>query len=544
MTGHLPSGWTVTPPPDAAGAAQPAPLPDGWTVSPPPAPPPVQSWERMGNDLRGIRDYAAETAKNIPGSALEFGKSLIQPFVDPVGTVTGIRDLVAGTIQKTADKGRERVPEMAARYAEVRPPQPGDRIDTGTVDAFTKHMVERYGGKDNILKTVKQDPVGALTDASSLLLGGGATTGIRALSTAGKAIDPINAAAKTVAATAKAVEPVVSGVVGMTTGAGGTAIREAAKAGFEGGEQQRAFLDQMRRNAPVTDVLDSARTAVEELRAQRADAYQKSMTGITKDPAILDFGPIDDAVSRVQSTGTYEGKVVNAPAAKVWQEIGEAIADWKTSDPAKFHSVAGMDALKRKIGIIRDSTEVGSPQRKAADEVYRAVRDQIVKQAPDYGKTMKEYEMASEAIQDLERSLSLSSKFGIDTSVRKLQSIMRNNVNANYGRRAELGEKLVDAGADTLMPQLAGQSLNSGMPRGLVGQGAGLAALGSGYLFNPWAVAGAPFASPRLIGEAAHLGGVAARKGGAVADYLNRLPIDPTLARVLAYQAGNATRER
>jgi hypothetical protein len=84
--------------------------------------------------------------------------------------------------------------------------------------------------------------------------------------------------------------------------------------------------------------------------------------------------------------------------------------------------------------------------------------------------------------------------------MRKLQSIMRNNVTSNYGQRAGAAEELINAGASELKPALAGQSMSAILPRGLGGQietyGGGLAAVS-----NPSILLGAPFASPRAMGE-------------------------------------------
>jgi hypothetical protein len=96
-----------------------------------------------------------------------------------------------------------------------------------------------------------------------------------------------------------------------------------------------------------------------------------------------------------------------------------------------------------------------------------------------------------------------------------LQSLLRNNVQTNYGRRAELGDMLADKGAGTLYPALAGQALGSMTPRAISGQGSliggGLAALGSLKMAPMLALT-----SPRLMGEAAY-------GAGAVAGLPNRM---------------------
>ncbi len=131
---------------------------------------------------------------------------------------------------------------------------------------------------------------------------------------------------------------------------------------------------------------------------------------------------------------------------------------------------------------------------------------------------MKGYEEASGVIKEIEKTLSLNPKASVDTALRKLQSVLRDNVNTNYGRRAELVDFLTRAGAPHLMEKLAGQSLSSVSPRGLsrvIVGGEGASALGALALGHPGAAAalggGILTSSPRLVGGTAHLLGAASR---------------------------------
>jgi hypothetical protein len=129
----------------------------------------------------------------------------------------------------------------------------------------------------------------------------------------------------------------------------------------------------------------------------------------------------------------------------------------------------------------------------------------------------------------MEKTLSLNPKASVDTSLRKLQSVMRNNVNTNYGKRADLVKLLKEHGATHIIAKLAGQALSSIEPRGLSRMVAGLSAaggagvLGAGVLGLANPLMAVPLAgqlamqSPRLMGEAAYLGGRAA-------NWLSRIP--------------------
>jgi len=306
-------------------------------------------------------------------------------------------------------------------------------------------------------------------------------------------------------------EPIVSNVLGFTTGAGPTAIREAARAGQAGGERATAFKEQLRGTAPINEVVDSAKAAVAKLRQDRSSEYRQNIEGIKQDKTALNFDSIDKAVSSVKAIGTYNGKVTNPSAAETWAKIDEIVKDWKTSDPSKFHTPEGLDALKKTIGDVRDSSQFGTPARRVADQVYNAVKNEIVAQAPQYSKVMKDYQVASDLLREMEKTLSINPQANVDTTVRKLQSILRNNANTNYGRRKELGNILQDNGAPNLMPQLAGQALNSVTPRGISGIGSALTDLSAAMIHNPMALPALATTSPRLMGEASYLGGILGR---------------------------------
>jgi hypothetical protein len=111
----------------------------------------------------------------------------------------------------------------------------------------------------------------------------------------------------------------------------------------------------------------------------------------------------------------------------------------------------------------------------------------------------------------------LGDKASSDTAVRKLQSLLRNNAQTNYGNRLDLAKTLEDQGGVNLLSSLAGQTMSSAMPRGITGAiqkgGALLGAVGSGGASIPLTIATAPFTSPRLMGEALY--GMGRLSGGA-----------------------------
>lgn len=297
----------------------------------------------------------------------------------------------------------------------------------------------------------------------------------------------------------KGTGAVAKNVTGLMSGVGGEAVGTAYQAGKTGGTN---FLDNMRGNVPFTDVLDDAKSALTKMRMDRGAQYRQGMAGVSADKTVIDFKPIETAVASLKSMGTYKGQTINKNAAGAVDEISDLVSQWKGLDPKEFHTPEGLDALKQAIGDMRDATQFGTPARKAADTAYNAVKTEINAQAPTYAKVMKDYTQASETLKEVERALSLGNKAAADTSMRKLQSLMRNNVNTNYGNRLDLAKTLESNGAE-ILPAVAGQAMSSWTPRGLAGATATpLAAVSA--VTNPWMLAGLPLTSPRMVGEAAY----------------------------------------
>lgn len=305
----------------------------------------------------------------------------------------------------------------------------------------------------------------------------------------------------------KAIKGTAKHVLGATTGAGSEAVAEAFRAGKIGLTE---FLDNMRGKVSFEDVVDEAKAGLSQMRADRQAAYRSGMVDIKADKSIIPFAPIQKAMDDVANIGRFKDVTIKSKAADTVDELKQIVEQWKGLDPAEYHTPEGMDALKQAIGDVRDSVQFGTPARRVADQLYNAVKNEITAQAPTYSKVMKEYAESSVAMKEVERALSLGEKASKDTAVRKLQSLLRNNAQTNYGNRLDLAKQLEQKGGVQLMPSIAGQAMNSWTPRGMVGaiEKAGIAGAGgaavAGYL-TPAALAVAPLTSPRLIGEGAYL---------------------------------------
>jgi len=481
-------------------------------------------------------DVPMEALSNVPKSAGEFAGNIYQAVRHPVETGGALVDLFTGVVQSALPE------QWQAESAS------GQRQLASNVADF---FADRYGGIENLKQTMAKDPVGFLADASIVLTGGGAAAskipGIakagQTVAKVGKAVNPLTMAGKVIKPVAKAAGKGVSELVGgLGTHTGGESLRLAAKAGYKGGDVAEDFKSAMRGGTNMEEVVSDAKQALSNMRKAKSTAYRSGMANIAKDKKVLDFKPINESISDIYKIGTFKGKSVSKSTTGTMKQIKDVVSDWKKSNPYEFHTPEGMDALKRAIGDIRDSTDFGTPSRLMADKVYHAVKGQIVKQAPEYAKVMSGYEKGTKLIKEIEKSLSLGEKATADTALRKLQSVLRDNVNTNYGRRGELASELVDAGATNLMEKLSGQSLSSVAPRGLgrlVASGLGGAGVATA---NPALLAPIALQSPRLMGEAAYYGGKTARGlSGAqkqIEALLNKGKMTTRGAAAGAYQAG------
>jgi hypothetical protein len=234
------------------------------------------------------------------------------------------------------------------------------------------------------------------------------------------------------------------------------------------------------------------------------------MVDIKNDKSILDFDKINDALLKADEMGKYRGQVINPKVSENIAKAQQAVAEWKALSPNEYHTPEGMDALKKTIGgILEDIPFEQRTARNAVGDIYTAVKQSIAKQAPTYNNVMKNYAEGLDAASELKRTLSLGEKNTADTALRKLQSVMRNDVNTNYGNRVDYAKMLEEASGKPIMSELAGQALSTWTPRGM--QKLSATGLGGASVYNPMLLPLVGMSSPRLMGEATVLAGKAAR---------------------------------
>ena len=341
---------------------------------------------------------------------------------------------------------------------------------------------------------------------------------------------PVNALLGTIpsviSAGGKGLASLLRKEAGMATGAGETALSEAYKAGKTGNQ---TFVENMRGIAPMENVLNQAKGALSNMKQDISKEYKLGMMDVGTDKSVLDFKGIDKAISDAKDIASYKGQNINPQAGNALQEIRAIVNGWKNLPSKEFHTPEGMDALKQKVGAILETIPYESGKaRTIAQNIYHSIKNEIADQAPKYNEVMKSYSEGQDLIKEISKSLSLGDKATTATGLNKLQSLMRNNVNTNYGYRQELANTLMQkGGGGDIMPALAGQALSAKTPRGLVGQGLDVSALLgtalTGGAHIPATLATMATTSPRLMGETAYKAGQIAAKAPKMTDEQKRL---------------------
>ena len=541
-----------------------------------------------GTGTRAWADVPGQAYESFVPSAKKLGSDLYHMLSNPIDTLEALEMLGQGLIALASSdaewRGEDARPRDSLRLippegipageniygVDVPPPDPNRREQAKEMARTVgQQFIDRYHGQENLKRTIATDPAGFLADLSGVLsLGGAAVAGLgrvgvaattragttaavtapnrlrsvaegvrktgSGLAAAGLYADPLLGP---VAGAAKVVKSGTPLALAMMTGAGPRSFERAAVAGAESGEKARVFLEQMRRDAPMEEVVLDAQQAVTALGRARGAAYRERMQALGQSDAVLDFSKIDDALREVADVGLYRGKDIDPDAIGMWERIADAVDDWRMSDPSVYHTAEGLDALKRKIGNIGRNVKYGTSERIAVDNTYNAIKDLITDEFPEYARIMRDYREASDQLKNLQTAFSTGGS--TDTSLRKLQSVMRPNAIANYGYRADLADVLTQQGAPHLLEKLAGQQLSTRAPRGFQSMLPGLGAtagLGLGTM-SPWAAAALPLMSPRLMGEAAYYTG---KVGGPVQDFVNR--VGPTKMRAAAQAAYQSSR--
>ena len=541
---------------------------------------PTTGWQAdpVVADATAWSDVPRQALKNLPKSAGNFGAGIYEAVRHPITTAGNLLDIATGGLQNALPESWVNAINSVNLNAEA------DIATRPKAAAVGQFYGNRYGSMEALKNTLATDPVGAAADLSTILSGGAGVAGrvapaatrallssAPAVGSAFGAISPeagINAlqalkgAATTTSAIpgvlsrsaeltnpVNAVAPIVKGALAIpaavgkqvlgspiATGVGAENIASAGRAGMAG---DTSFWDNLTGAVPTSDVLDQARQAMNTLRSQRQAGYRSGIAGTAADTSKLDFTPISDATANVidsmQSDGHWkigpdqQGKLV---------ELASIVDEWK-NDPT-VHTAMGLDALKQRIDALYPDSPMHNQVQRAISTVRNAVKDTIVKQSPEYAKTMSTYEDALDVEKEIQAALSLKNKTSADTALRKLQSLGKANADQS-GTKIAMMDALQNNSGVNLMPAISGQMFNSWLPRSNLGH-AGEAGLAVGAFSHPWLAPLLAGTSPKIVGASLYGAG---RGAGALKSLIGGsgwTPEQAAAAGLVAGQTGNLSK--
>lgn len=464
------------------------------------------SGEKRNQEKIEWADVPLKALSSAGESAFNYGKGIFNAVTSPIDTASGLADVAAGGMRKAMPETFNVINDAFNRKVFGMGNEPQMKAERSFED-FVDYWRNRFGGEEAIKNTMANDPVGFMADLSLLLGGGAGATAkfmpriSRGLSTASRVTNPM-------AVPSFAIKKGVPLITGGLTFTGPEASKTAFLAGkdYKPGRLSReaSFIENLRGNVDSGAVLEYAKSGLDELKRQRTKSYIEEQSVLRNDPSILNLDSVKKAIRKAAGETRKGGFVYKEGTEQVLAKIAEKVKQFENNynlDPGYYGSPIVMDALKQSVGDIMQSLPYGTDQRRVATNIYRSVRDDIARQAPNYGKMMKDYENASNQITEIEKTFSLGNKAAQDTGVRKLQSLTRNNVYTSYGHRQNLAEALKKQTGVDLMPPVSGQAMSAVTPRTLAGQFENVGTL-LGGIVNPSVWGLLPFQSPRLMGEA------------------------------------------
>jgi hypothetical protein len=513
--------------------------------------------------------------RNLPKSATQFAEGVAESVMHPVQTKENLLNLgysLTGLpwVEKQIARGARGLGLISEeKKADI---EKFTEQQTAPRDAFWKLLKDRYGSWENLKRTMAEDPVGFLGDASTVVSGGAGVLskvpGLEKAATVSRAADVINPANLVtrlpLAAGSKAMD-LAAGLSGSVTGAGGQALRDAATVS-EGSipflrkpEQSEVFLGHLNGTRPASEIVDLGKSALDKMRLERGNAYRAEMAkaGLV-DETIPSWKPIDQAVEDAKDVtmsrapGQTTGPVMAAEAEAVRQQAAALVNEWKSKqdwlgtgepgDPLRLYhqTAAGVDELKKAVNRIDAQTPEG---RKVKADIVDAIEAEINTQAPTYSKIMGDYRNASDSIEQLEKTFSLGPNAMESTGIGKLQRSARPNAASNYKAMEEAFQKLAEY-EPNLIAARAGQQLASANPRGLSSELLRKAGLGGGIVeavhggFTPTQLAlgaaimgGSELAtSPRLAAGVARTMGQVRAPYRTVGELMRESGVDPAKA--------------
>ena len=310
-------------------------------------------------------EIPAAALKNLPKSATEAASGLYQAATHPLDTLETLRQVIGGGAYNA-------LPAPAQKFVmDVSSDPERLRKSIATADAVGGMYRERYGDWDKVKRTLAEDPVGAITDLSTLFSGGAAAASkaglaktAAGLTTAATVTNPLSVVTKPVEMYAKSKNALLqtqkeANVVrdanllaaqkegyivtpGSLDPTGANVVKEriAGKTHLEqlASIKNQKTTDNLARKA--VGLPENAELTPEVMKGIREAEYTKGYAPLkTLGNIVADDAYIDD-LARIEAT--YTGPSKSFPEA-VPDEVGKLISKYTVD---KFDAADAVDVVK------------------------------------------------------------------------------------------------------------------------------------------------------------------------------------------------------
>lgn len=350
-------------------------------------------------------------------SAKQAGSDIVQPFLSPIETTKALGNLGLGLIQKFI---------------------PGEQESEKYANAVGQFFADRYGGIEELKKTLATDPAGFLLDASTVLTGGGGLaarapgmTGKigKAVSTVGHAIDPMKYVVAAPAAVLKGVQnPAAQRLMGqgVTPTAG-----QILGGGFKKTE------DALESIPVLGSVIGAARQRAN--RQLNTAAYNRALNPIGETAKGVPTGAAGIAHVSDKLSAAYEkllDKVTLKPDAQLIDDVVASTSKANQSIGKEAASVLENIIDSELINKLSDNVPLSGRQLKI-------IESELGKLATTYGKGGASDQIISDAIRNVQTDLRNALVRSNPAQAAELRAI--NTGYANYARLRYAG---IQAGAE------------------------------------------------------------------------------------------------
>jgi len=317
----------------------------------------------IASEIPGPRNYALSEVpmaaiRNAPASAAKVVGDVVTAVTSPIQTTTGIGDLVGGIMEPITPNilygGDSRQRAIEAR------------------ENFTKYLADRFGGAEELKRTMAEDPIGFLGDLSTVFSGGAGMTKL-----AGKGQRAI---------TGGGVIPAEQAIVGSldTAAAYTNPLSPFAKAGgyvvdrFSGGaERSAAKIAREAAGADLPKIQALIRSKQGNLSAAElfADLDRNQIQALGELARVKDtknfYSKLDQfrEQTRQNTLNNLAGGATNTEILNNLVKSKEALTDVTT--PMRETNMAAANTGKLKQGLENEAATLGKVAADKVDDVRR-----------------------------------------------------------------------------------------------------------------------------------------------------------------------------